>query len=64
MDTTYDIFQKLGRGIPARITTVATLGEVEQILHALEWNGPSEYFVRETASGQVVYGRPTASEPA
>ena len=63
MHTKYDIFRNLRHGIPVRITTVATHGEVEQTLHALEWVEPGDYFVRETASGQIVYGRATASEP-
>jgi hypothetical protein len=63
MNTRYDVFRSLGHGIPVHIITVGTLGEVEQALHALEWGEPGDYFVCETASGRIVYGRATASEP-
>jgi hypothetical protein len=59
----YDVFRSSGHGIPVHIIAVATLGEAEQALDALEWGEPGDYFVCETVSGRIVYGRATPSEP-
>ena len=65
MGTRYEIFRKLDHGNPVRITTVATRGEVEQTLHALEWVEPGDYFTREVMTGEIIQGlRPAAPSDA
>jgi len=56
MSARYDIFRNLHDGSPMRIATVATRGEVEQTLNALEWVDPGDYFTLESASGVIVQG--------
>jgi hypothetical protein len=57
MGVGYDIFRNVRFGGPIWITTVATRGEVQQTLHALEWVDPGDYFTREVPSGEIVQGR-------
>ena len=52
----YDIFKILNQGSPVWVGTVATRGEVEQTLNALEWVNPGDYFIREAVSGEIVQG--------
>jgi hypothetical protein len=53
----YEIFRNACQGDALRITTVETLGQVEQTLHALAWLESGDYFTRDCKSGEIVAGR-------
>jgi hypothetical protein len=55
--THYEIFRNLRNGAAVSITTVETLGQAEQTLHALAWLEPGDYFTRDCATGEIVAGR-------
>jgi hypothetical protein len=53
----YEIFRNAAYGASVRITTVETLGQAEQTLHALAWLEPGDYFTRDCATGEIVAGQ-------
>lgn len=55
--TQYEIFMNSRHGAAVSITTVETLGQAEQTLHALAWLEPGDYFARDCTTGEIVAGR-------
>ena len=55
--TQYEIFRNSRHGPAVSITTVESLGQAEQTLHALAWLEPGDYFTRDCATGEIVAGR-------
>ena len=53
----YEIFRNARYGVTVRIATVETLGQAEQMLHALAWLEPGDYFTRDCTTGEIVAGR-------
>jgi hypothetical protein len=50
----YEIFKNSRHGAAVSITTVETLGQAEQTLHALAWLEPGDYFTRDCVTGEIV----------
>jgi hypothetical protein len=59
--TQFEIFRNSRHGASVRITTVETLGQVEQTLHALAWFEPGDYFTRDCTTGEILAGRRSAA---
>jgi hypothetical protein len=55
--THYEIFKNSRHGAAVSITTVETLGQAEQTLHALAWLEPGDYFTRDCTTGEIVAGQ-------
>ena len=50
-------FRNARHGAAVSITTVETLGQAEQTLHALAWLEPADYFMRDCTTGEIIAGR-------
>ena len=57
--TQYEIFRNARHGAAVSITTVESLGQAEQTLHALAWLEPGDYFMRDCSTGEIVAGQST-----
>jgi hypothetical protein len=51
----FDIFRKLEDGHPLWIAEVVSLEEAKANLHALASKSGGEYFIRDAATGKIVF---------
>jgi hypothetical protein len=55
MEFGFDIFRQLDDGTPLWIKQVATLDDGKKHLGALMSAAPAEYFIRDAATGEIVF---------
>lgn len=52
----FDIFKRLPDGSPLWVGQASTLDEAKKELDAINPSGSDQYFIREAATGQIVFG--------